>query len=98
MSAQRFLTREKAALEVYGKTGTAIANLKNISSTGACLELLQQEGVNLQQGDILRLTVFLKTLGRKHNVSAEVIWSNGKSSGISFLKPDQVLERITEKT
>lgn len=97
MTAQRFITKEKASLEVYGKTGTIIADLKNLSSSGACLEWTQT-GVELKEGDILRVTVFLKALGRKHNMSAEVIWRDGNISGVTFLKPDQVLERMMEKT
>lgn len=97
MSAQRFMTREKAALEIYGKTGTIIADLKNLSNSGACLEWTQGD-VEIKKGDILRVTVFLKALGRKHNLSAEVVWREGNSTGVTFLKPDQVLERMMEKT
>ena len=64
MSAQRYFTREKAALEVYGKAGTVIADLKNLSESGACLEWTQGE-VDIEKGDVLRMTVFLKALNRK---------------------------------
>lgn len=96
MNAQRFVTREKASLEVYGKSGTVIASLKNLSLSGACLEWTQG-GVEIEKGDVLRVTVFLKALNRRHNISAEVIWREGNQSGVTFLKPDQVLDKVIEK-
>lgn len=95
--AERYSTREKAALEVYGKPGTVIADVRNLSASGACLEWTQND-VLLKQGDVIRLTVFLRTLNRKHNLSAEVVWRDGNKSGISFLRSDQVLSKMVEKT
>ena len=97
MRAERFETREKAALEVYGKPGTVIADLRNLSSSGACLEWTQGD-VHLKEGDVVRMTVFLRTLNRKHNLSAEVIWRDGNRSGVTFLRSDQVLSKMVERT
>jgi hypothetical protein len=97
MSAQRFFTKEKASLEVYGKAGTIIASVKNLSLSGACLEWTQED-VGLQKGDVVRMTVFLKALNRRHNMSAEVVWRDGKKTGVNFIRPDQVLDKMVEKT
>ncbi len=83
MSATRYMTREKASIEIYGRSGNLIAQVKNLSVTGACLEW-SQEDVNLQKGDLVRLTVSLKALNRRHNINGEVMWRDGKQSGINF--------------
>jgi len=97
MGNDRFFTKEKAQLEIYGKSGTVIADMKNLSVSGACLEWTQED-VNLTKGDLIRLTVFLKALNRRHNLSAEVVWRDGKKTGITFIRPDQVLDKMVERT
>lgn len=97
MAAERYFTKEKAAVEVYGKAGMVIADLKNLSASGACLEWTQQD-VLFKKGDLVRMTVFLRALNRKHNLSGEVVWRDGNKSGILFIKPDQVLDRMVDKT
>ena len=96
MSATRYNTKEKASLEIYGRGGNFIAEIKNLSTTGACIEWTDSE-VALQEGDLLRMTVLLKALNRKHNLNAEVIWRKGRKSGITFLKSDQIFEKIVER-
>ncbi|GIL16433.1 MAG: hypothetical protein BroJett040_01840 [Oligoflexia bacterium] len=96
MSADRFPTKEKASIEIYGRSGTTIANLKNLSQTGACLEYEDSE-FQLSEGDLIRMTVFLKSINRKHRVNAEVVWKNGSESGIQFISQDQLLDKIVTK-
>lgn len=96
MTATRYMTREKASIEIYGKSGNLIAQLKNLSITGACLEW-SQEDVSLQKGDLVRLTVNLKALNRRHNINGEVVWRDGKQSGINFITSDDVLDKMMEK-
>ena len=92
--AQRALTKEKAAVEVYGRdTELSIANVLNLSKTGACLQWV--EGTkNLSKGDLIRLTVTLNSINRKHKMSAEVVWSDGQKSGIQFLNQEQLLTKM----
>ena len=97
MPATRYLTKEKATIEVYGKSGNFIAQLENISMTGACLQWALEE-IPLTKGDLLRMTVVLKAVNRKHNLSAEVIWNEGKKMGVSFIKSADVLDKMMEKT
>lgn len=95
-TAKRFKTRETARLEVYGHMGILVAFLKNISQTGAFLEVSQGDYVP-QKGDLLNMTVSLDSLRRTHNVAAEVIWSKGLGLGITFINKEEVLERMMAK-
>lgn len=94
--AIRYQTKETAHVEVYGHIGILVANLKNISQTGAFLEVSQGDYVP-QKGDLLNLTVKLDTVDRVHNVSAEVVWTQGLGLGICFINKDQILERMMAK-
>ncbi|MEK2646632.1 PilZ domain-containing protein [Bdellovibrio sp. BCCA] len=95
-TAKRYKTKETAQVEVYGHIGILVANLKNLSQTGAFLEVSQGDYVP-QKGDLLNLTVNLTSLRRTHNVAAEVVWSKGLGLGICFIGKDQVLERMMAK-
>lgn len=96
MAAQRYPTKEKASIEIYGRNGQTVADLKNLSVTGACLEW-DQDDFRLRSGDVVRLTVLLKALDRRHNMSAEVVWVDGRKIGVSFITSDQVVEKISLK-
>ncbi|WP_295899058.1 PilZ domain-containing protein [uncultured Bdellovibrio sp.] len=95
-TAKRYKTKETAQVEVYGHIGILVANLKNLSQTGAFLEVSQGDYVP-QKGDLLNLTVNLTSLRRTHNVAAEVVWSKGLGLGICFIGKEQVLERMMAK-
>ena len=60
-TAKRFQTKEKALIEVYGHIGTLGAHLRNLSQTGAFLEVSNGDYVP-QKGDLLNLTVTLESL------------------------------------
>ncbi|WII72802.1 PilZ domain-containing protein [Bdellovibrio sp. 22V] len=96
-TAKRYQTKETAQIEVYGHIGTLVANLKNLSQTGAFLEVAQGDYVP-QKGDLLNMTVNLKSLRRTHNIAAEVVWSKGLGLGICFINKDEVLERMMAKS
>lgn len=95
-AAKRFKTQEVAQIEVYGHIGILSANLRNISQTGAFLEVRKGTYVP-QKGDLLNMTVSLAAIQRTHNVAAEVIWSSGLGLGICFINKDEVLERMMAK-
>lgn len=95
-TAKRYSTKETAHVEVYGHIGILVTNLKNLSQTGAFLEVRQGDYIP-KKGDLLNLTVNLTTLRRTHNVAAEVVWSKGLGLGICFINKDQVLERMMAK-
>lgn len=95
-NAKRFQTVETAHIEVYGHVGILKANLKNLSATGAHLEVATGKYVP-QKGDLLNMTVQLSSVRRTHNVCAEVVWTDGLGLGICFINKDQVLERMMAK-
>lgn len=96
-SSQRFRTREKAAVEIYGKDGVYLSDVKNLSQTGALLEWSVTD-MGIKEGDFVRVTVVLNNLGRKHNVNAQVVWVEGRKSGIQFLKEKELLNKILERS
>ncbi|MGE5086456.1 MAG: PilZ domain-containing protein [Bacillota bacterium] len=95
-TSKRYKTKEKALIEVYGHIGTLAASLRNLSKTGAFLEVSDGDYIP-QKGDLLNLTVELTSLQRIHNVAAEVIWSKGMGLGICFIGKDEILERMMAK-
>lgn len=97
MPATRYQTKEKAAIEIYGRSGNYIAQVENLSMTGACLQLAQKD-LQMDKGDLLRLTIVLKAVNRKHNLNAEVIWKSGGKAGVSFIKSEEVLDKMMEKS
>jgi hypothetical protein len=96
MTATRYTTKEKASIEIYGRSGSFIVDLRNLSMTGALLEWTQED-LQLQRGDLLRMTIILKALNRRHNLNAEVVWRDGKKTGVNFVKTDEVLEKMMDR-
>lgn len=94
--AQRYPTSEIAHIEIYGRMGKAVARMKNLSATGAFLEL-QNGGYVPRPGDLLRATVHLASVGRSRSVDAEVVWNDGLGFGVSFLKKPELLERMFQR-
>lgn len=95
--AQRFITQESAQVEVYGHVGIVDALMKNLSMTGAFIQMKKAEYLP-QKGDLLNLTVNLDEIKKSHNVDAQVIWSKGTQLGVAFISKDEVLERMMAKS
>ena len=93
MRAERYRTKERAEVEIFGRGGEVTAKIKDLSQTGACLQW-EEEPSPMQIGDLLRLRVFLRALQREHRLNAEVIWSNGNLSGVQFLTSDQLVQKM----
>ena len=93
---QRFPTKEKAQFEVYGKSGTVHCRLANLSATGALLEIVTAKN-KPQQGDIIRISVNLKQINKTHSLDAEIVWCKESGIGISFLKKDQIYEKLAHR-
>ena len=91
--SERFRTKEMAAVEVYGKPGSAVAAVKNLSETGACVQW-QTKDVVLEVGDLVRMTIVLKAIKREHKVNAQIVWNDGFKSGVRFLSDKQLLDKI----
>ncbi|MFN7729178.1 MAG: PilZ domain-containing protein [Bdellovibrio sp.] len=94
--APRHPTKEMAAVEIYGRNGQMIMSVRNMSASGACLEW-KHEDYEIRQGDLIRMTIVLRSLNRKHHVNAEVMWREGNRTGVSFIASNRVLDRLLEK-
>lgn len=96
MAAIRYATQEKALIEVYGQNISIAASIFNLSQTGACLEG-PLEQVALEPGDLIRLTVEMPRIGKRHHLSAQVIWKAGARTGVQFISSDELLNRMVGK-
>jgi len=97
MAAERYLTDEKASVEVYGSGGRVDATLRNLSKTGA--KIVYSESPNfLKIGDLIHMTVYLPALNKSHKLSAEVVWKKGDGTGVTFLTAETLYSRFLERT
>lgn len=94
---KRFDTTERASIQVIGQIGLVTANLKNLSKSGACIEWESEGAVLLRKGDLVSLTVSLMALGKRYNMSAEVIWRRGNRSGLHFISTEKVMNKMLTK-
>src|SRR5207253_2617275 len=92
-TTERHLTQERAYLEIFGRMGTLIAEMKNLSVTGAFLEIIQGDYIP-QRGDLVRVTIPLETLGRTHSVNAEVVWGKSLGVGVCFLNRQETMTKM----
>ncbi|MFZ4404428.1 MAG: PilZ domain-containing protein [Pseudobdellovibrionaceae bacterium] len=97
MQSPRFETQEKASLEVYGQNLHLSALLKNLSETGAFIELSDNHNVT-KKGSLLRVTVFLDSLQKERVINAEVIWKNGSSLGLKFLSKKDIVNKMLARS
>ncbi len=93
--AQRYVTQEIAQIEAYGQNGKIIAKMSNLSSTGAFFEILTANSP-LKPGTLARFTVKLKSLNKVHVIDCEVVWAQGRSLGVKFLKRDALQDKLVE--
>lgn len=89
----RYLAYAKVRCQKYGSGTTSLMVLKNISKTGARLNLLAST-LNFHRGDIIRLEVDLEGIKRIRVVNAEVIWSRAGAMGVSFVPPEDVYNKL----
>jgi hypothetical protein len=92
-TAERYPTQEIADIEIYGHTTKLRAVMRNLSLTGAALEIVGDDKT-LRKGDLINITVQLDSIAKIHNVDAEVVWTSGAGMGVCFVKRAQVVERI----
>lgn len=95
--AKRFQTNQEVKVEIYGHPLDIKAKMKNLSSTGAFLELMKAETLP-QQGDLIRITVPLLEVNKVRQLSAEVIWNQGLGFGINFISDELVVDKIMLKS
>lgn len=96
MTAHRFLTKEIAQVEIYGRLCELQVKLKNVSTTGAFIEISRGKLIP-QPGDLLRMTIPLNSINKKRILNAEVIWSKGLGLGIRFINQKAVVEKMMSR-
>lgn len=95
-TSERFATQESVQVQVYGQGRFVSAVLKNLSLTGAGLELLEGPQA-LQKGDLVSLTIELKSLAKTHSIDAEVVWTGRGVVGVVFMKAGEVFTKMLSK-
>lgn len=93
---QRFFTKVKVDIEVYGSGHTGVGQLTNISKSGAAISIEQSDKM-IAKGDLLLLSVVLDQIGKQHSLSGQVVWSESeKKAGVVFLPSDQVFAKLAQ--
>ena len=94
---RRFLTKEHAQLEIYGRIGKIFCRVANLSVTGAFLEIINAKQMP-KPGELIRMTILLRQVNKTHTLDAEIIWSKGLGIGIAFIKKEQLFEKLSAKS
>jgi hypothetical protein len=93
---KRYSTKETAQIAVYGRSGKINCQMGNISKTGAFFEIVTSNFMP-RQGDLVRITIFLKQLNKVRTVDGEVVWCRGKGMGLMFLKKDELFTKLSAR-
>lgn len=80
-------------MEIYGEGGEILARLRNLSMTGAFFEV-GAEAKQPRPRDLVRCKVHLPELAKVHTVDAEVVWNAETGFGVSFIKKEDLLEKM----
>lgn len=91
--AKRFATNESARVEFYGKKDIIFCRMNNLSKTGAFFEIVNSTA-RPKMGDLVRLNIHLRQVGRSHVVNGEIIWVKGYGFGVAFIKQEEVFQRF----
>ena len=95
----RYETDELAKIEVYGTETHSQARLKNLSYGGAFF--MFSDPVNLENGDLVRVTIYLDSLNKRYSINGEVRWIESQDDqsgfGIEFISYDKVFNKLIER-
>lgn len=95
--AKRFLTQELVQVEVFGRIGKIFCKMGNLSVTGVFCEIISANYMP-RSGDLVRVTVNLRSLKKVRTMDAEVIWCKGLGTGLQFLTPELFRQKLTQKS
>lgn len=95
--SERYDTHENVQIQIYGQGRFVAGVLKNLSRTGAGLQLIESS-TPLQKGDLVSLTIELKSLSKTHNIDAEVVWTSEGVAGVVFMKAGDIFTKMLTKT
>ena len=91
--AKRFLTKELAQIEVYGRMGKVFCKMSNLSQSGAFFEIINSNYMP-RSGDLVRVTILLRQINKSHTLDAEIVWCKGLGLGLNFLKKTELLHKL----
>lgn len=92
-TSKRYLTHETITVKAFGRMGNLRAMMKNLSQTGCYLEISKGDYLP-KPGDILLLSLPLRTLNKVRVLNAEVVWKKGFGLGVTFISKDDVKFKI----
>ncbi len=95
--ARRFVTKELAQLEVYGRMGKIFCKMANLSQSGAFFEIINSNYIP-RTGDLVRITILLRQINKSHFIDAEIVWCKGLGFGLSFLTKDLLLAKLYSRS
>lgn len=95
--AKRFLTQELVQVEVFGRIGKIFCKMGNLSVTGVFCEIISANYMP-RSGDLVRVTVNLRSLKKVRTMDAEVIWCKGLGTGLHFLTPELFRKKLSQKS
>lgn len=90
-TAKRFKANMISEIQVHGQEGNLLGFMRNVSSSGALLEIFEGDYVP-QRGDILHISNEIQDL------DAEVVWSRSEGFGVCFLDRAELQERLMNRT
>ncbi len=94
---KRFMTQELAQIEVFGRIGKIFCKMGNLSVAGAFFEVISSNYMP-KKGDLVRLTVNLRSIKKVHTIDSEVIWCKGLGIGLRFVSVDEFRKKLSEKS
>ena len=95
--SKRFNTEVQLTIEGLTNPYRHESVMNNLSRSGAMCTFRENEPVRV--GDVVQLKVFLDKLGKKHNVSAKVIWieknsPTTKEAGYEFITAEEMYSSV----
>ncbi len=91
--SKRFITKELAQIEVYGRMGKVFCKMSNLSQLGAFFEIINSNYMP-RSGDLVRVTVLLRQINKTHILDAEIVWCKGLGLGLNFLKKSELMKKL----
>jgi len=95
-TAKRFLTQELVQMEIFGHIGKIFCKMENLSVSGAFFQIINSKAFP-KNGDLVRITINLRSIKKIHAIDAEIIWCKGMGLGLQFMTKDQFRNKLSKK-
>jgi len=96
---QRYFTNEKVVFEPFGTAMRVKSTMLNLSKTGAYIEC--EKNPNVVIGDLVRMSVDLDEINKKHCVHGKVVWIQPKAkksttygAGVHFISDSEIYQHM----